>query len=167
MGEEWASDKPFLFFCDFEPGLADAVREGRRREFSQYPEFRAAAARERIPDPTLPSTFERSKLDWTRPTGPAHAVWLARYQRLLAIRSREIVPRLKGIGGSAGHYRVLGADSVAVEWRMSDGSTLGLIANFGTEPVTALEISGGARMLYCSGETPGAPQSATFILKPP
>ena len=80
---------------------------------------------------------------------------------------REIVPRLKGIGGSAGHYRVLGADSVAVEWRMSDGSTLGLIANFGTEPVTALEISGGARMLYCSGETPGAPQSATFILKPP
>ena len=167
MGEEWASAEPFLFFCDFEPNLADAVREGRRREFSQYPEFRDAAARERIPDPALPSTFERSKLDWTGPTRPAHAVWLARYQRLLAIRSREIVPRLKGIAGSAGHYRVLGANSVAVEWRMGDGSTLGLIANFGGEPVHAAEVEQGGRILYCSGETPGALQSATFVLKPP
>ena len=166
MGEEWASAEPFLFFCDFEPNLADAVREGRRREFSQYPEFRDAAARERIPDPALPSTFERSKLDWTGPTRPAHAVWLARYQRLLAIRSREIVPRLKGIVGSAGHYRVLGANSVAVEWRMGDGSTLGLIANFGGEPVHAAEVEQGGRILYCSGETPGALQSATFVLKP-
>jgi len=167
MGEEWASAEPFLFFCDFEPDLADAVREGRRREFSHYPEFRDTASRERIPDPTQLSTFARSKLDWTGPTRPAHAVWLARYPRLLAIRSREIVPRLKGIEGSAGHYRVLGAHSVAVEWRMGDGSTLELIANFGTEPVTAPEISGGARMLYCSAETPGGPQSATFVLKPP
>jgi malto-oligosyltrehalose trehalohydrolase len=165
MGEEWASAEPFLFFCDFEPNLADAVREGRRREFSQYPEFRDAAARERIPDPALPSTFERSRLDWTRPTHPAHAVWLARYRRLLAIRSREIVPRLKGIEGFAGRYRVLGANSVAVEWRMGDGSILGLTANFGTEAVNAPEISGGARILYCSAETPGAPQSAAFVLK--
>jgi 1,4-alpha-glucan branching enzyme len=156
-----------LFFCDFEPSLADAVREGRRREYSHYPEFRDAAARERIPDPTMPSTFERSRLDWAASTDPAHAVWLARYQRLLEIRSREIVSRLIGIGGSAGRYRVLGAKSVIVEWRMADGSTLGLIANFETEPVYAPEINRGARILYGSGETPGAPQSATFVLKPP
>ena len=155
-----------MFFCDFEPNLADAVREGRRREFSQYPEFRDVAARERIPDPTLPSTFERSKLDWTGSTDPAHAVWLARYQRLLEIRRREIVPRLSGMGEFAGHYRVLGAEGVAVEWRMGDGSTLGLIANFGAEPVHAPEINGGGRILYGSGETHGAPQSATFVLKP-
>ena len=167
MGEEWASAAPFLFFCDFESSLAAAVRDGRRREFSQYPEFRDAAARERIPDPTLPSTFERSKLDWTGPAHPAHAVWLARYQRLLAIRSIEIVPRLRGMGELAGHYRVLGAKSVAVEWRMGDGSSLGLIANFAAEPAHASEIKEGVRILYRSGETPGAPQSATFVLKPP
>jgi malto-oligosyltrehalose trehalohydrolase len=167
MGEEWASAQPFLFFCDFEPRLADAVCEGRRREFSQYPEFRDAAARDRIPDPTLPSTFERSKLDWNGSADPADAVWLARYHRLLEIRRREIVPRLSGIGEFAGHYWVLGAKGVAVEWRLGDGSTLGLIANFGTEPVHAPEINRGARILYGSGEAPGAPQSATFVLKPP
>src|SRR6516164_230491 len=167
MGEEWTSAEPFLFFCDFEPDVADAVREGRRREFSHSPEFRDTASRERIPAPTLLSPFARSKLDWTGPTRPAHAVWLARYPRLLAIRSREIVPRLKGIEGSAGHYRVLGAHSVAVEWRMGDGSTLELIANFGTEPVNAPEISGGAQIVYCSAEIAGAPRSATFVLKPP
>src|SRR5205814_2039285 len=47
MGEEWASTRPFLFFCDFAPGLAEAVREGRRREFAHFPEFRDKAARER------------------------------------------------------------------------------------------------------------------------
>ena len=167
MGEEWASAEPFLFFCDFEPGLADAVREGRRREFSQYPEFLDATARERIPDPTLRSTFERSKLDWTEPTQPDHVVWLARYQRLLTIRSREIAPRLHRMDGFAGHYRVIGTKSVVVEWRMGDGSSLGLVANFATEPMHAPEISGGAQLLYCSAETPGAPQSATFVLKPP
>ena len=86
---------------------------------------------------------------------------------LLSIRSREIVPRLKGIGSSAGQYRVLGANRVVVEWRMGDGSILGLIANFGEEPVDAPEVNRSARILYGSGETPGAPQSATFVLKPP
>jgi 1,4-alpha-glucan branching enzyme len=53
MGEEWGSGQHFLFFCDFEPGLGDAVREGRRREFAHFPEFRDDAARQRIPDPEL------------------------------------------------------------------------------------------------------------------
>src|SRR6266852_4051700 len=34
MGEEWASERPFLFFCDFAGELAQAVREGRQREFA-------------------------------------------------------------------------------------------------------------------------------------
>ena len=33
MGEEWGETRPFAFFTDFEGELADAVREGRRREF--------------------------------------------------------------------------------------------------------------------------------------
>ena len=94
MGEEWASRRPFAFFCDFEPGLAEAVREGRRREFAHFPEFRDEAARERIPDPTAEATFAMSRLDWSEPLRPDHARWLARYRRLLEIRAREIVPRL-------------------------------------------------------------------------
>ena len=36
MGEEWASKRPFQFFCDFGPPLAEAVRQGRRLEFAQF-----------------------------------------------------------------------------------------------------------------------------------
>jgi len=167
MGEEWGSARPFLFFCDFEPGLADAVREGRRREFAQFPEFRDEAARQNIPDPTLASTFEESELDWAEPTRQTHAGWLARYRRLLAIRQREIIPRLRGIGGFAGRYRVLGANSVIVEWRLGDGSQLRLIANFAAELVSAPDVLEVGRILYTSAEIPGAPQSATFVLLQP
>ncbi|HYZ39072.1 MAG TPA: malto-oligosyltrehalose trehalohydrolase, partial [Stellaceae bacterium] len=64
MGEEWASSRPFAFFCDFEPGLREAVREGRRREFAHFPDFQEESSRERIPDPTALSTFLMSRLDW-------------------------------------------------------------------------------------------------------
>jgi maltooligosyltrehalose trehalohydrolase len=167
MGEEWGSARPFLFFCDFEPGLADAVREGRRREFAHFPEFRDEAARQKIPDPTLASTFEESRLDWAEPTQQTHAGWLARYRRLLAIRQYEIAPRLRGIGEFAGRHRVLGAKSVIVEWQLCDGSQLRLIANFAAEPVTPPNVRDIGRILYASAETAGAPQSATFGLLSP
>jgi malto-oligosyltrehalose trehalohydrolase len=164
MGEEWASARPFLFFCDFEPGLAEAVREGRRREFAHFPEFRDETARQKIPDPTLFSTFAESKLDWAEATRQGHAGWLTRYRRLLEIRRREIVPRLRGMEGFAGHYRVLGAKSVIVEWRLGEGSQLRLVANFAAEPVWVPDVLEAGRILYASAETPGAPQSATFVL---
>ena len=167
MGEEWGSRRPFLFFCDFEPGLADAVREGRRREFAHFPEFRDESARQQIPDPTMLSTFEMSKLDWHERAGQAHVAWLAHYRRLLAIRQREIVPRLRGMGEAQGRYRVVGAKAVIVEWRLSDGSLLRLIANFAEEPLAPAEIGEVGRMLYASAEVPGAPRSATFVLLPP
>lgn len=64
MGEEWAADQPFPFFCDFGPDLAAAVRNGRREEFSRFPEFQDPAQRERIPDPIAEATFQSAKLDW-------------------------------------------------------------------------------------------------------
>ena len=39
MGEEWGCTTPFLFFCDFHDELADAVREGRRKEFTKFASF--------------------------------------------------------------------------------------------------------------------------------
>ena len=52
MGEEWASEQPFLFFCDFEEDLAPLVTEGRREEFAKFPEFSDPETRDRIPDPS-------------------------------------------------------------------------------------------------------------------
>src|SRR5262249_30158125 len=60
MGEEWWAAEPFLYFCDFAGELADAVREGRRREFARFPEFADPDLRARIPDPGAPETFAAS-----------------------------------------------------------------------------------------------------------
>jgi malto-oligosyltrehalose trehalohydrolase len=72
MGEEWASDRPFPFFCDFEGDLAEAVRKGRREEFKRFPAFQDEAVRARIPDPLAEATFLSAKLDWDAVTAPEH-----------------------------------------------------------------------------------------------
>jgi maltooligosyltrehalose trehalohydrolase len=59
MGEEYGERAPFQFFTDhIDTLIADATREGRRREFASFAEFSGAE----VPDPQDPATFERSKL---------------------------------------------------------------------------------------------------------
>ena len=49
MGEEWGSKQPFQFFTDFGGDLGQAVRDGRRREFSGFTGFTASDLAEQIP----------------------------------------------------------------------------------------------------------------------
>jgi maltooligosyltrehalose trehalohydrolase len=81
QGQEWGETRPFLYFTDHEPGLAEAVRRGRREEF-------AAFGWDKVPDPNDPATFERSKLDWDRAGGETLELW-----RTL-LRLRRQVPAL-------------------------------------------------------------------------
>jgi malto-oligosyltrehalose trehalohydrolase len=133
MGEEWAASAPFLFFCDFEPGLAPLVTEGRREEFSTFPEFADPATRERIPDPAAEETFLRSKLDWSEPGAGQHRDWLSLYRGLLRLRREVIVPHLAGVSG--GEYRLLGERGLAVRWILGGGHGLSLVVNLSGEPL--------------------------------
>ncbi|XBO39380.1 malto-oligosyltrehalose trehalohydrolase [Alsobacter sp. KACC 23698] len=137
MGEEWASESPFPFFCEFGPELAEAVRTGRRAEFARFPEFQDEAARERIPDPTAEATFLSAKLDWDALREPAHAAWRDWYARILAVRRSAVVPRLATIrrGGTA---RRLGAAALSVRWDFQGGGGLTLLANLSDARVAAL-----------------------------
>jgi maltooligosyltrehalose trehalohydrolase len=162
MGEEWASRRPFAFFCDFEPELAESVREGRRREFAHFPDFQDENARGLIPDPTAAATFAMSRLDWAEPEQSEHARWLARYRTLLKIRALEIVPRLAGMPSFAGQYHVLGPRAVIVEWQLVDHSRLLLVANFSDQTVLTPDGASAGRVLYSSA-SPGAPISASFF----
>ncbi|MEN8652610.1 malto-oligosyltrehalose trehalohydrolase [Streptomyces sp. 21So2-11] len=82
MGEEWAARTPWQFFTDHtDPELAEAVRNGRRREFAAH-----GWAEEDIPDPQDPRTRERSCLDWSEPASEPHARVLAWYRELIALR---------------------------------------------------------------------------------
>jgi len=129
MGQEWGALTPFLYFCDFQDGLADAVRDGRRREFARFPAFRDEAARERIPDPNASDTFARSRLDWSCLTAPGHAGRLAGHRRLLALRRDVVTPRLATLQPRAAHAERFGAGGLAVVWRFADGARLSLVAN--------------------------------------
>ena len=145
--------------------LRDAVREGRRREFAHFPEFQDEAARGESPIRPALSTFELSRLDWSEPGKSRIPAGLARYRHFFQVRAREIVPRLPGMPPYAGSYQVLGPKAVRVEWRLGDGSRLGLLANFGDSPAFGNLPEG--RMVYSSAEQPGAPLSAAFFLAEP
>ena len=82
MGEEYGEPAPFQFFSDhIDKRIADATREGRRREFAAFAEFE-----EDIPDPQDPATFERSKL--TRERDPR----LAELYAQLIVERRRLPP---------------------------------------------------------------------------
>jgi malto-oligosyltrehalose trehalohydrolase len=147
MGEEFAAATPFLFFCDFEPQLAEAVTKGRRREFRGFAQF-ADASESVIPDPNHPDTFERSKLDWLSLERPEHSQWLAFYRELLALRREHIVPRLAGTKGRAGRYTAASDRATIVTWQLGDGSTLELRLNLSNQDVRAATPPAG-ELLHC------------------
>ncbi|MGW3740803.1 malto-oligosyltrehalose trehalohydrolase [Streptomyces sp. NPDC005146] len=82
MGEEWGARTPWQFFTDHtDPVLAEAVRNGRRREFAAH-----GWAADDIPDPQDPATRNRSCLDWAEPEREPHARLHAWYRELIALR---------------------------------------------------------------------------------
>jgi malto-oligosyltrehalose trehalohydrolase/4-alpha-glucanotransferase len=151
MGEEWGAAQPFPFFCDFGPDLADAVRRGRRAEFARFPEFRDPTTRERIPDPLAGATFAAAKLAWNDVAHPPHAGWLHWYRRVLAVRHRDIVPRLAGIR-AGGDFATLGSGAVVVRWALgAPGGELVLAANLSATPARGFPPVSG-RVLWREGE---------------
>jgi maltooligosyltrehalose trehalohydrolase len=123
MGEEWGSKAPFPFFCDFEGDLAQAVRTGRRREYA----WAYAKYGDGIPDPLDRSTFQSAVLDWQACNEPSGRRRLALVQELLAIRRREIVPRLAG--AAFGDAQSADSGLLTAHWRMGDAAVLRLQAN--------------------------------------
>jgi maltooligosyltrehalose trehalohydrolase len=149
MGEEFAARTPFLFFCDFHGELAQAVREGRRKEFASFERFRDPKVRATIPDPLARETFAASKLPWDDLGRPGHAEALALHKKLLGLRRRQIVPRIAKPQRKTG-YAVFGAAGIAVDWTFHDGATLRLRANFSDAPARGVPAAPG-EALHATG----------------
>ena len=144
MGEEWGCRQPFLFFCDFDGELGEAVRKGRREEFTRFKSFKGE-----VPDPLAESTFEASVLDWSK----ADHVWLAHYKNLLSLRQQHVVP----LGCGPGKYRMLGERAFEVTW-----GRLLLIANCGEQNVA---VKAPAEKPLWSNGAPGAPWSVNWWIR--
>lgn len=149
MGEEWAASSPFPFFCDFGPDLADKVREGRRNEFARFEEFHGPAAHERIPDPIAHATFASARLNWSERERSPHREWLGYYRALLDLRRREIVPRLRRIGGHAGTFKATDS-TLDAAWRLGDGTQLSLVARLAHSPGERPHGADAGRILFAT-----------------
>lgn len=85
MGEEYGETAPFHYFIDHgDAGLAEAVRQGRRREF-------AAFGWTETPDPQSPATFERSRLNWQLLSQTKSQLLLALYRDLIRLRRSKVI----------------------------------------------------------------------------
>ncbi|MDO8878935.1 MAG: malto-oligosyltrehalose trehalohydrolase [Pseudolabrys sp.] len=122
MGEEWSATEPFPFFCDFRGDLAQAVRDGRKREFAEAYAQRGDA----IPDPIAQETRDAAVLDWDARSHPVHAQRLAFTRSLLAARKKWIVPLLAGIKGKG--EVAFSSNPLTARWQAGD-KTLLLLAN--------------------------------------
>ena len=137
MGEEWGTRTPFPFFCDFAGDLANAVRKGRRSEYAwAYAEFG-----DEVPDALVELTFQSVRLDWNECGEPPAKRRLTLVRELLAIRQREIVPRLAG--AAFGEAKAIDGGLLTAHWRMGDGATLSLLANLSDRVIS--HASDGSR----------------------
>ncbi|MBI4365862.1 MAG: malto-oligosyltrehalose trehalohydrolase, partial [Deltaproteobacteria bacterium] len=122
MGEDWGATEPFPFFCDFSDELAEAVRNGRKKEFADiYVEFGDA-----VPDPLSAKTRAAAVLDWDARAKPEHAARLALTRSLLAARKHSIVPLLSEMNGEG--KASLRAGILSARWP-AGGKSLLLMAN--------------------------------------
>ncbi|MCP3472577.1 malto-oligosyltrehalose trehalohydrolase [Bradyrhizobium sp. CCGUVB1N3] len=135
MGEEWGSNKPFPFFCDFHGDLANAVREGRRQEYA----WAYAKYGDEVPDPLDPATPQSAVLDWDS-RSPEHDARLSLVRELLRIRRTEIMPRLAG--AAFGEAKAAESGLLTAHWRMGDGATLRLTANLSDREIASPQITG-------------------------
>ncbi len=178
MGEEYAEERPFPFFCSFgDAALAAAVWQGRRKEFARLRFYLGTE----IPDPQAPETFAAAKLTWTWPPGSLHAQRRQLYRDLLAARRRwpalgdrrHTVARLVAGPEAAGPP---GDPTLLIIHRGAEGELLA-VANLAPReaPLAALDLAGrqpvlstedvrygGARRLDQSPDTLGPYELMVF-----
>jgi 1,4-alpha-glucan branching enzyme/maltooligosyltrehalose trehalohydrolase len=139
MGEEFGCRQPFLYFADFEGELAEAVRNGRKREFASFAQFSADDAQVQLPDPIDSDTFRRCVLRWDTATELQHAEWVEFYRELLDLRRRFVVP---GLPASVAAPCFIDQSGLLITWRLENGAALTLLANLDDHP---LKIDTGTR----------------------
>jgi maltooligosyltrehalose trehalohydrolase len=84
MGEEWSEPNPFLYFVSHtDPGLAEAVRKGRKEEFAAF------HLEGEAPDPMSQESFLKSKLQWEILNSEPHNTMLAYYKTLISLRKNN------------------------------------------------------------------------------
>ena len=104
----------------------------------------------RFPIRWTQSTFQSAVLDWDARNEAAGRKRLALVRDLLAIRRREIMPRLAGAAFGEAHAADNGL--LTASWRMGDGATLSLLANLSDQDDRRSRTANATGTLIWGGE---------------
>jgi maltooligosyltrehalose trehalohydrolase len=128
MGEEYGERAPFQYFVSHtDPTLAQAVRDGRRREFAAF------GWNHNVPDPCDPATFERCKLNRQLWRGQnEHSKLREFYRELLRLRRQLRLGRGPGTTPVAAEAH---GESALVLHYSNEGQQTWVALNFSMEPV--------------------------------
>jgi len=130
MGEEYGETAPFLYFTSHsDPGLVQAVREGRRREFARF------AWGQAVPDPQDAEMFRRSVLDHHLRKQEPHRALLRFCHDVIALRKRS--PALRNCSTAYVEVTVLPDQQVFIihRWQPREDEVL-LFASFASTTVS-------------------------------
>jgi maltooligosyltrehalose trehalohydrolase len=130
MGQEYAEPAPFQYFTHHsDPGLIEAVRQGRRRESAAF------GWPGEPPDPQNEATFLRSRPDrGLRETGQ-HRTMLDFYRELIRLRRR--LPALAARDKEGMRARATESPPLLALHRRVDAHEVWAVFHFGREPAPA------------------------------
>lgn len=124
MGEEYGETAPFEYFVDHsDQSLIDAVRRGRREEFT------ASRWHGQPADPQDESTFLRAKLNHDLRYKGSHQILLEFYQKLILVRRR--VPALRMLLKENLEVHDLEGERVLMIRRWSNTEQVAAVFHFG------------------------------------
>ena len=146
MGQEYGEESPFLYFVSHsDPELVEAVREGRKKEFTDF------EAEGNYIDPQSEETFNSSKLHWEQKNEGKHQVLWQLYQKLIALR--HTIPALKKLDKQ--NFQAINKDEVILLHRWQENSQVFCILNFSDRNISLSSIfpAGNWHKILDSAET--------------
>ncbi len=142
MGEEYGADTPWMYFADFQSEeLRNAVREGRKRDFSAF------GFGDDVPAPEDPATFEASKLNWEELDQPAHHDMLHWYRSLIHLRRKTLALNL----GDPSRMEVQSNEEG--RWIYTDRGDIRTVINF-ADAMTRFPMPAGCELMLSSDAAP-------------
>jgi maltooligosyltrehalose trehalohydrolase len=129
QGQEFAATTPFLYFCDHQAELSKMVREGRGKFLAQFRSLALPEMQHVFGDPGNPSTFEKSKLDFSE--RQKNAALYCLHKDLIKLRREDPVFRQQRRGGVDG--AVLSADSFLLRYFGGEHGDRLLLVNLGRD----------------------------------